>query len=110
MENFEGFHQVISSSINLLYLKSVFFYFFEIFNPHLDFYFFPRHNQVSDLHKNNMEAWHREHKPQSGREHRPQSGASNLGGGYRDRAQERRQKYGIGKEKHALKKYDQFTI
>ena len=58
-----------------------------------------------------MEAWHREHKPQSGREQRPQSGASNLGGGYRDRAQERRQKYGIGKKKqHALKKYDQFTI
>jgi RNA-binding protein 5/10 len=57
-----------------------------------------KHNQVSDLHKNNMEAWHREHKPQSGREHRPQSGASNLGGGYRDRAQERRQKYGIDDE------------
>merc|ERR1719411_1533902 len=55
-----------------------------------------KHNQVSDLHKNNMEAWHREQSTQSGAS--SASMASNFGGGYRDRAKERRQKYGIDNE------------
>merc|ERR1712038_1206965 len=47
-------------------------------------------------HKNNMEAWHREQSTQSGGA--AASMASNFGGGYRDRAKERRQKYGIDDE------------
>ena len=69
--------------------------------PIFIFYFiiFSRHNQVSDLHKNNMEAWHREHRPQSGAAAAASAMASNFAGGrYRDRAQERRQKYGIDDE------------
>ena len=63
------------------------------------FSLFSRHNQVSDLHKNNMEAWHREHRPQSGAASAASAMASNFAGGrYRDRAQERRQKYGIDDE------------
>ena len=43
-----------------------------------------------------MEAWHREQSTQSGGS--AASMASNFGGGYRDRAKERRQKYGIDNE------------
>jgi len=52
-----------------------------------------KHNQVSDLHKNNMETWYRDQK-------NAQSAASAASGGgrYRDRAKERRQKYGIDDE------------
>ena len=43
-----------------------------------------------------MEAWHREQSTQSGAS--SASMAPNFGGGYRDRAKERRQKYGIDNE------------
>ncbi len=45
-----------------------------------------RHNQISDLHKQNLETWRQKHGQ-----------ASNTGSGrgqYRDRAKERRDKYG----------------
>merc|ERR1711988_1310522 len=57
-----------------------------------------KHNQVSDLHKSNMEAWHREHRPQSGAAAASAMALNFAGGRYRDRAQERRQKYGIDDE------------
>eukprot|EP00095_Tigriopus_kingsejongensis_P000469 snap_masked-scaffold217_size252476-processed-gene-1.21 protein:Tk00469 transcript:snap_masked-scaffold217_size252476-processed-gene-1.21-mRNA-1 annotation:"rna-binding protein 5-like" len=51
------------------------------------------HNVKSDLHKQNLEQWHKEH----GKSSPTTAGAANAGGNafqYRDRAKERRQKYG----------------
>ena len=50
-----------------------------------------RHNDKSDLHRNNLESWKREHSGQSSQNSfQPQR--------YRDRAKERRQKYGVDDE------------
>ena len=48
-----------------------------------------RHNTVSDLHRENLEAWRRKNKAAA-----TSSGVGGLS--YRDRAKERRQKYGDG--------------
>ena len=72
---------------------------------------FVRHNEKSDLHRSNLESWRREHaKSGSSQTASTASGGSAgasreaiggdgmIGGHYRDRAQERRQKYGIDDE------------
>ena len=79
---------------------------------------FVRHNEKSDLHRSNLESWRREHAKSgssqtastaSGGERGAGasreaiaggggSGDGMIGGHYRDRAQERRQKYGIDDE------------
>ena len=62
--------------------------------------FFPfcRHNEKSDLHRSNLESWKAEQQQQQ----QQQSAASNLNvlgsSRYRDRAKERRQKYGTDDE------------
>ena len=62
--------------------------------------FFFRHNEKSDLHRNNLEAWRSENKAKQAKnasanlEHQIPGLASMSGGHYRDRAKERRQKYG----------------
>lgn len=54
-----------------------------------------KHNQVSDLHKSNLEAWHRESSQSAANMAASMALASaSSGGRYRDRAKERRQKYG----------------
>merc|ERR1719211_784041 len=51
-----------------------------------------KHNEKSDLHRSNLESWRNEQTESA-------SGSSMLGGsGYRDRAKERRQKYGLDDE------------
>ena len=64
-----------------------------VFNSSNNYY---RHNQVSDLHKSNLEAWHRENATAqpSAASIAASLAASSGGGRYRDRAKERRQKYG----------------
>ena len=64
-----------------------------VFNSSNNYY---RHNQVSDLHKSNLEAWHRENATAqpSAASIAASMAASSGGGRYRDRAKERRQKYG----------------
>ena len=72
---------------------------------------FVRHNEKSDLHRSNLESWRREHaKSGSSQTASTASGGGSagasreaigdgmIGGQYRDRAQERRQKYGIDDE------------
>merc|ERR1711976_216362 len=56
-----------------------------------------KHNEKSDLHRSNLESWRNEQMGSS------QGGGQNaasasMGGGYRDRAKERRQKYGLDDE------------
>lgn len=52
-----------------------------------------RHNEKSDLHRSNLETWRRDHGPS------PSSASASFSGGrYRDRAKERRQKYGLDDE------------
>ena len=59
-------------------------------------FLYSRHNQVSDLHKQNLEQWRQENGVTAS------ASASALGasGGqqYRDRAKERRQKYGLDED------------
>ena len=76
---------------------------------------FVRHNEKSDLHRSNLESWRREHAKSgssqtastasggggsAGASREAIGGSSDgmIGGHYRDRAQERRQKYGIDDE------------
>jgi len=74
-----------------------------------------KHNEKSDLHRSNLESWRREHAKSgssqtastasggggsAGASREAIGGSSDgmIGGHYRDRAQERRQKYGIDDE------------
>merc|ERR1719210_2560257 len=56
-----------------------------------------KHNEKSDLHRSNLESWRNEQM--GGSQGGGQNAASaSMGGGYRDRAKERRQKYGVDDE------------
>lgn len=57
-----------------------------------------RHQQLSDLHKQNLETWYRSRglspPPEKTSSSTPNAGGGG-GGGYRDRARERRLKFGV---------------
>ena len=59
---------------------------------------FVRHNEKSDLHRSNLESWRRENGDAGNSSQTGSSAAAFLGAGYRDRAKERRQKYGLDDE------------
>jgi len=59
-----------------------------------------KHNEKSDLHRSNLESWRNEQMESGSNQgqSRGQSAEASFGSGYRDRAKERRQKYGLDDE------------